>query len=401
MAMASPPSIARSPMTATAKLPPAAPSSSAHAQQQMLPSPPSDTVPLPGAHVGKPGQQAQVQAQGQQGKQDGALFSPSLASILKAYSQDGGGDRDLLIALLNAKSKEDERLAALDQFRAEQLRAANTLASHASAFWFANQQQQQQQAHHQHQQQQAPATPYPTGHSPPSTSSAWREATDLRPSVLLHPSRASPPAASSTYYGQGPLSPPFDTSDEFEHRKRRLSAASDSTSASIPSSSSAHKKARVGEQQHAHLPPIVPSKPKSPHENAMDALRAKCQRNQADAAHAAATVSRGRLSGSARPIGARATSGTTKAIPSPPPRAVALVSSIRSTSGSPPPSATSPDAAAAPAKASSSSSSPVSAGERSGNSLDMLLNAGQQASYAEKEKEKSESADAADETASA
>ena len=41
-------------------------------------------------------------------ERDGALFSPSLASLLFSYEQNGAGDKDLLKALLAAKCKEDE-----------------------------------------------------------------------------------------------------------------------------------------------------------------------------------------------------------------------------------------------------------------------------------------------------
>merc|ERR1711939_994006 len=52
-----------------------------------------------------------------------ALKTPSWTSIVEAYHKDGGGDREMLLALLHAKAKEDERLASLDMLRAEQLRA--------------------------------------------------------------------------------------------------------------------------------------------------------------------------------------------------------------------------------------------------------------------------------------
>ncbi|KAK9897869.1 hypothetical protein P389DRAFT_169889 [Cystobasidium minutum MCA 4210] len=56
-------------------------------------------------------------------KQDSSLHTPSWTDIVSAYHAEGNGDREMLLALLNAKAKEDERLAALDLLRAEQLRA--------------------------------------------------------------------------------------------------------------------------------------------------------------------------------------------------------------------------------------------------------------------------------------
>lgn len=38
-----------------------------------------------------------------------ALKTPSWTSIVEAYHKDGGGDREMLLALLHAKAKEDER----------------------------------------------------------------------------------------------------------------------------------------------------------------------------------------------------------------------------------------------------------------------------------------------------
>ena len=40
---------------------------------------------------------------------DTALKTPSWTSIVEAYHQEGNGDREMLLALLHAKAKEDER----------------------------------------------------------------------------------------------------------------------------------------------------------------------------------------------------------------------------------------------------------------------------------------------------
>jgi hypothetical protein len=42
-------------------------------------------------------------------KQEGALKTPSWTDIVAAYHSEGNGDRDMLLALLHAKAKEDER----------------------------------------------------------------------------------------------------------------------------------------------------------------------------------------------------------------------------------------------------------------------------------------------------
>lgn len=38
-----------------------------------------------------------------------AAKTPSWISIVEAYHREGNGDREMLLALLNAKAKEDER----------------------------------------------------------------------------------------------------------------------------------------------------------------------------------------------------------------------------------------------------------------------------------------------------
>lgn len=72
--------------------------STSHSPSHQLPAAP--TAPTPTAALA---QGAIVTRE-----RDGALFSPSLASILFSYEQNGAGDKELLKALLAAKSKEDE-----------------------------------------------------------------------------------------------------------------------------------------------------------------------------------------------------------------------------------------------------------------------------------------------------
>ncbi|KAG0145323.1 hypothetical protein CROQUDRAFT_658759 [Cronartium quercuum f. sp. fusiforme G11] len=51
--------------------------------------------------------------------------TPSVESIIAAYELDGHGDRALLVAILEAKKMEDERLAARDKLELEKLWAHN------------------------------------------------------------------------------------------------------------------------------------------------------------------------------------------------------------------------------------------------------------------------------------
>ncbi|GAA5835464.1 hypothetical protein JCM11251_005241 [Rhodosporidiobolus azoricus] len=124
---------------------------------------------------------------------DGPVMSPSLESILKAFQDQGSEDKEMLKLLLQAKAKEDERLAALDAFRAEQLRAANTLAMQQSYYQY-----QQLYAVAAIAQQQAAAmkglAPYSPTSPPPSTLAPPPSGTK-RPRA---PSDASSTASSSS-----------------------------------------------------------------------------------------------------------------------------------------------------------------------------------------------------------
>ncbi|EGG02129.1 uncharacterized protein MELLADRAFT_110445 [Melampsora larici-populina 98AG31] len=53
--------------------------------------------------------------------------TPSVISILSSYQRDGNGDAGLLLAILEAKRMEDERLAARDNLEAARLRAQHPL----------------------------------------------------------------------------------------------------------------------------------------------------------------------------------------------------------------------------------------------------------------------------------
>lgn len=57
---------------------------------------------------------------------------PSLREILGAYKSKGDGDRDMLIAMLNAKSAEDQRLASVASLHRTLLEMSAADAHHAS-----------------------------------------------------------------------------------------------------------------------------------------------------------------------------------------------------------------------------------------------------------------------------
>ncbi|GAA6003366.1 hypothetical protein JCM10207_000297 [Rhodosporidiobolus poonsookiae] len=73
---------------------------------------------------------------GKPSSKDAPLLTPTIEAIWSAFKADGSDDKDMFKLLLQAKVKEDERLAAQDNLRAEQLRAANTLAMHQYAFQY-------------------------------------------------------------------------------------------------------------------------------------------------------------------------------------------------------------------------------------------------------------------------
>lgn len=71
---------------------------------------------------------------------------PSLREILGAYNAKGEGDRDMLVALLNAKSAEDQRLAAIATLHQTVLQMQHALAIAAVTAQSQNQAQAQAQS---------------------------------------------------------------------------------------------------------------------------------------------------------------------------------------------------------------------------------------------------------------
>ncbi|CAG7845991.1 SubName: Full=Uncharacterized protein {ECO:0000313/EMBL:CCA69282.1} [Serendipita indica DSM 11827] len=90
-----------------------------------------------------------------------ANASPALGDVLSAYRLKGDGDREMLLAVLNAKAAEDQRAAAVAQLHQSILQAAYTNAMLRVA-----QQQQPQQS--LSQQQQSHYHPYASPRSEPS-----------------------------------------------------------------------------------------------------------------------------------------------------------------------------------------------------------------------------------------
>ncbi|CAE6433219.1 unnamed protein product [Rhizoctonia solani] len=85
-------------------------SSAAYAETAASPKAPSTTAPPPAAKVGSEQPRPILETTWHALSQ---TAPPSLREILSAYNSKGEGDREMLIALLNAKSAEDQRLASL------------------------------------------------------------------------------------------------------------------------------------------------------------------------------------------------------------------------------------------------------------------------------------------------
>ncbi|GAA5903902.1 hypothetical protein JCM5296_005585 [Sporobolomyces johnsonii] len=108
----------------------------------------------------------------QQPATDVPLLTPSIEAIMASF-RTSGQDTEMLKLILLAKAKEDERLAALDHLRTEQLRAANTIALHQ--YWY------QYQAFMAQAQGQlppySPTSPPPPGKRPRAPSDASNSST--------------------------------------------------------------------------------------------------------------------------------------------------------------------------------------------------------------------------------
>ncbi|KAJ7129987.1 hypothetical protein C8R43DRAFT_1025332 [Mycena crocata] len=119
---------------------------------------------------------------------------PSLRDILGAYKANGDGDRDMLLAMLNAKTAEDQRLASIAALHRTMLE----VYQHAPPA-------QNNGIHHQYP---------PYTHSPP-----LRDSREARPprSVYHHVSSGS----RSPPHTRVPLPPMRAPSPKSEHRRKR------------------------------------------------------------------------------------------------------------------------------------------------------------------------------------
>ncbi|BGP22422.1 proteophosphoglycan ppg4 [Rhodotorula toruloides] len=168
---------------------------------------------------------------------DQALLTPSLESILAAFNKDGKGDGELLKLIVQAKAKEDERLAALDVLRAEQVRLAQTYAV----------------VHLYSQQAQV---------------------------LALHSTWKGPPPYS-------PLSPPPSDYNGATVGVKRGRTPSDASTASDAAKAKS-KKAKTAAAPPAVVPaPVPPAKPTRA--DVMAALRLKCEANQRTSQHVSHT----------------------------------------------------------------------------------------------------------------
>ncbi|GAA6019749.1 hypothetical protein JCM11491_005238 [Sporobolomyces phaffii] len=193
-------------------------------------------------------------------------LTPSIEAIWKSFVDKGHDDVELLKLLLLTKSKEDERLTALDTLKTEQLRAANTMALHQyfyqySAFYAAQQQAQQLAQQQQQHQQSGGSTRAPSPYSPTSPPPS---------STVTRPSTKRPRAPSDASVGSNDSS---------------VSASSASSPALAPAPTTTTKKPRLAPStknasSKSPPPPPPPAHHKHSHADVMELLRRKCQANQ-------------------------------------------------------------------------------------------------------------------------
>ncbi|GAA5914072.1 uncharacterized protein JCM6883_005869 [Sporobolomyces salmoneus] len=225
----------------------------------------SQTCPPPSVPVSTTSTATSSTSSSSTAAKDGVL-TPSIETIWKSFVAKGHEDVELLKLLLLTKSKEDERLSALDNLRTEQLRAANTMALHQyfyqySAFYAAQQQQQahllQQQQQQQQQSQNRAVSPYsPTSPPPVVPSSASLKPSTKRPRAPSDASTGSNDSSISSASTPPAISAPV--------KKPRLAPSTKNASAKTPP------------------PPPPPTFPngKPTHQDVMELLRKKCQANQ-------------------------------------------------------------------------------------------------------------------------
>ncbi|KAH9835817.1 uncharacterized protein C8Q71DRAFT_97894 [Rhodofomes roseus] len=159
---------------------------------------------------------------------------PNLREILDAYRAKGDGDRDMLIAMLNAKSAEDQRIASLaslqksmldlyqPSLRQPQVQAISPLHIAEPSHAHVHSQPHSHYAHSHH-----PRSPYPPTHQYHASAPHMPSPP---PSYHHHPSRSPPPHALDDRGRPIIVSDPHETLDVSQNsRKRRRSRSPAST----------------------------------------------------------------------------------------------------------------------------------------------------------------------------
>ncbi|KAI0003719.1 hypothetical protein BJV74DRAFT_881547 [Russula compacta] len=159
-------------------------------------------------------------------------FSTSLREILGAYRSRGDGDREMLMAMLNAKSAEDQRIASVASLHRSMLE------------------------YYQISSRQAQEAPYPSAPNPvePSHQSG----------AYQSPSPAAP-APHYPSYSRNNDTPSQRSTHAYSHKRIRTSESPQATYRSIPSS-------------YTPSPPPGPSSPYSSRSGSVDQPQPPCSR---------------------------------------------------------------------------------------------------------------------------
>ncbi|KAI5124434.1 hypothetical protein M0805_008318 [Coniferiporia weirii] len=175
---------------------------------------------------------------------------PSLREILAAYKQKGDGDREMLLAMLNAKSSEDQRLASLASLRRTVLDVCRTTETPSSPQYDAPAQASPHLAHEQYCYSPAAYTPSAShqqmAHSPQLASALAFDSPPPSTQKTTLPSMRLRPSSS----GAG-----VSTAEPQSRRKRaRLSQSPSSASQQPSPQSSEHTRPHTASPE-AELPP--------------------------------------------------------------------------------------------------------------------------------------------------
>ncbi|GAA5959553.1 hypothetical protein JCM21900_003194 [Sporobolomyces salmonicolor] len=203
------------------------------------------------AVVAKPSPSAQTQ---HQPATDVPLLTPSIEAIWASF-RTSGQDTEMLKLLLLAKAKEDERLAALDHLRTEQLRAANTIALHQ--YWY-QYQAFMAQAQARAQGQLPPYSPT----SPPPSSKRPRAPSDASNSSTGDEQTSKKQRTFVAAQGAG-RKPSHEA--VMEALRRKCQANQSQSSVSAPAASSSSSSSSSSSHNSPPAPPEEASSPSSSH----------------------------------------------------------------------------------------------------------------------------------------